>query len=64
MIDTSTKYLGIYFSRNQEEYINLIIEEFNTKKATNIKTISDMFKYNRRAAIGFLKYKLHPFLKN
>jgi len=63
MIDSSTKYLGIYFSRNQEEYINLIIEEFNSKKATKIKTISDMFKYNRRSAIGFLKYKLYPFLK-
>tara|TARA_B110000879_G_C11178171_1_gene517096 strand:+ start:2123 stop:3322 length:1200 start_codon:yes stop_codon:yes gene_type:complete len=61
-ITSSTKYLGIYFSRNQEEYLNLIIDEFNTKKNTNIKTISDMFKYNRKSAIGFLKYKLHPFL--
>ena len=64
IIENNTKYLGIYFCRNPEEYINLIIDEFNKKKNQKFKTIYDMVKYNKNSARGFLKYKLHPFLKN
>lgn len=63
VIQQNTKYLGIYFCREISQYFDIIIKEFNEKKKTDCKNIASMIKYNRKAARGFLKYKLAPFLK-
>lgn len=62
IITPETKYLGIYFSRNLKEYINIIIKEYNEKKKQDCKTIADMIKYKKNSARLYLKYKLYPFI--
>ena len=64
VINEQTKYLGIYFTRNQKVYIDNVINEYNEKKNKDFKFIHEMIKYNKNSAKLFLKYKLNPFIKN
>jgi hypothetical protein len=63
------KYLGIPFTRNENEYYKIVLQEFNNKynNSLNWNQIYNILKSrrnkkNKRIINGFMSYKLYPFL--
>ena len=55
-------YEKLGLARDVTEYIEIVVNEFNERYQTNFENIASLMNYNRKAATGFLNYRLTPFL--